>query len=121
MAELIIKDRIISKNILDILYDIQRSCNNGKLSQFKVSGTGIAVTCPSHADGFEKRPSCFINVQNDKIPVGTFHCFTCGTKGSFAKFVGECFNKSEEWGANWLLSKYSGDYVRNEVNLKRIN
>lgn len=121
MEQLIVRDRVINKDIMSILYDIQSSCRNGKLSQFKVSGTGIAVTCPSHNDGKEKRPSCFINIQNENVPVGMTHCFTCGFKGSFSKFVGECFNKGEEWGENWLLANYASDYIKRELVLPEIS
>lgn len=120
MEQLVVKDRVIGKDIIDILYDIQKSCRNGKLSHIRVSGTGIAVTCPSHNGGQEKHPSCFINVQNEEVPLGMCHCFTCGFKGSFSKFVGECFNRDEEYGENWLLSNYGTDYVKKEFNLEKI-
>lgn len=120
MEQLIIKDRVISKDIIDILYDIKRVCNNGKLSQFKISGSGIAVTCPVHNGGQEKHPSCYINLQNEDVPYGFYHCFTCGSKGPFSRFVGECFNKNEEYGENWLLSNYASDYIKRDLILPKI-
>ena len=38
----------------------------------------------------------------------------------FSKFVGECFNRDEEYGENWLLSNYGTDYVKKEFNLEKI-
>lgn len=101
-----VSNKYISEDILTILQDIKSEVPD-KLGSFKRSGTGIAVTCPSHADGKEKNPSCFINVDSNSIEEGTFHCFTCGVSGDFSKFVGLCFNKSSSFGTNWLLNRYS--------------
>lgn len=119
--ELIVRDRVINKDILDILSDIQSSCSNGKLSQYRISGRSIAVTCPIHSDGKEKRPSCFINIGDESIDYGHFHCFTCGSGGVFSKFVGECFNRSQEWGEDWLIANYASDYVNQGLILPEID
>lgn len=119
--ELIVRDRVINKDILDILSDIQMSCNNGKVSQFRVSGDSIAVTCPVHSEGKEKRPSCFINVNSDVIDYGHYHCFVCSSSGRFPKFVGECFDRSEEWGENWLIANYASDFIEQGLILPEID
>ena len=57
---LIVNNRVIDKDILSILYDIQGSCHNGKLSSIEDRGEEIRVSCPRHSDGKEKVPACFI-------------------------------------------------------------
>ena len=121
MNQLIVNNKVINQDIFKILTDIKSELTNGKLNEFRYSGNSIAVTCPSHAFGHEKRPSCFINVKDDDVDYGTFHCFTCGISGNFAKFVGECFDRSEQFGEHWLLSHYANDYVVKELNLEKID
>ena len=111
MDKLIVRDRVIDENIFNILAKIQGTCKNGKLSQYKLSGSGIAVTCPHHANGQEKHPSCYINLTNDDVPFGYTHCFTCNFSGSFSKFAGECFNRDEDYGESWLISNYANIFA----------
>ena len=120
MKQLIIEDRIINKDIIDILYDVQRECKTGKLSNFRISGSGISVPCPSHSDGREKHNSCYINIDNDNVEYGLCHCFTCGYVASFPKFVGECFNKGEQFGKDWLVANYANDYIKQDLILPKI-
>lgn len=117
---MIITNRYIAKDLLGILDDIKHEVPE-KLNSYKRSGTSIAVTCPSHADGKEKNPSCFINVNNDMLEEGTFHCFTCGVSGNFAKFVGLCFNKTETFGANWLINRYASSITEPILKLPIID
>ena len=121
MSKLIVRDRVIDEDILNILAKVQGTCKNGKLSQYKLSGSGIAVTCPHHAAGLEKHPSCYINLTNDEVPFGYIHCFTCNFSGTFSKFIGECFNRDEDYGESWLISNYANDYVKRELVLPEIN
>lgn len=121
MSQLIVKNRVIDKDIIDILYDIQRECRNGKLSNFRETTSGISVPCPHHAEGRERHNSCYINVKDDSIEYGLCHCFTCGYVASFPKFVGECFDRGELFGEHWLLSNYASDYVKNDLNLDKID
>jgi len=121
MGQLIIRDRVITEDPLNILENIKSSVRNGKLYDFKLSGNGIAVPCPDHSDGQEKHFSCFLNLKNDDIPYLFYHCFTCSAKGSFAKFVGHCFNKDEQFGEDWLIANYASDYVKHDLILPKIS
>ncbi len=120
-TNLIVRDRVINKDILDIVYDIQSELRNGKLSQVKLSGRSISVTCPHHAGGKEKRNSCFINIGDESVEYGKTHCFTCGFSPSFAGFVGECFDKSEQWGEDWLIANYASDFIERSAVLEDID
>ena len=112
-----VRDRIINKDIIDILYDIQSSCRNGKLRTIEDRGEEIRVTCPKHSQGRELVPACFIRKED-----GIFHCFVCDFKArDFSKFVGECFDKSQEYGEDWLIANYASDYVNQGLMLDKID
>lgn len=114
---IIVRDRIINKDIIDILYDIQRSCHNGKLAQISDGSTDIKVTCPHHSEGKERKAACFVNKDD-----GKFHCFVCNFKGvDFSKFVNECFNKTGDWGEDWLIANYASDYINQGLMLDKID
>jgi len=54
----------------------------------KVGDKNILIRCPWHK---ERHPSCSVNIDNPKVPVGTFHCFGCGKSGNWnilAKKIG---------------------------------
>ena len=70
----------------------------------KKSGNNLQFTCPFHANGQERKPSCGMNIET-----GKFNCFTCGEKGSVEQFVSKCFNIADngEYGAKWLLQLFS--------------
>lgn len=121
MSKLVVKNRVIDKDIIDILYDVQRECGTGKLSNFRDTTSGISVPCPHHAEGRERHNSCYINVKDDNIEYGLCHCFTCGYVASFPKFVGECFDRGESFGEDWLIANYAGNFVKTDLNLHKID
>lgn len=113
-----VKNYIIDKPIINILYDLQHSLMNGKLKDIKVSANDIIVTCPNddHSGGKEHNPDCHINIDetNKSVPIGFFHCFACGAAGTFVKFVALCFSSSIEFAEQWLINNYgvrSGDEI----------
>ena len=119
MRHLVIDNQVIKVDLMDILYDIKRKTD--KVQFFKLSGSGIQVQCPFHADGHEKHGSCYINLTNEEIDYGTFHCFTCSEKGGFGKFVGACFNRDPKFGDKWLLENYSdGELATPSDTLEKI-
>lgn len=97
---------LINVDPMDILQDIKLSLTNGKLASIKYSGGNISVTCPHHANGKERHPSCYLNLQNDNVPYLYFNCFTCGSKGPFSEFVAECFDITRKAAESWLLNHY---------------
>lgn len=106
MRDLIIRGKLIKADPMQIIQDLQTSLSNGKLAGYKITSGNIAVPCPHHANGKEKHYSCYINLDNDDVPYLWYSCFTCGSKGSIAKFIGECFDASESFGFKWLLDHY---------------
>lgn len=112
MRQLIIDNYVINKPIEEILILLKLSLTNGKLKDIENKGDDILVTCPHHDGGHEKTPACNIYIGNDtKLPYGYFNCFVCGEKGSFLKFVAECFDAPESYAKAWLLKNFGGELI----------
>ena len=112
MRQLIIDNYVINKPIEEILTLLKLSLANGKLKDIENKGDDILVTCPHHDCGHEKTPACNIYIGNDtKLPYGYFNCFVCGEKGSFLKFVAECFDAPESYAKAWLLENFGGELI----------
>ena len=112
MRQLIIDNYVINKPIEEILTLLKLSLTNGKLKDIENKGDDILVTCPHHDGGHEKTAACNIYIGNDtKLPYGYFNCFVCGEKGSFLKFVAECFDAPESYAKAWLLKNFDGELI----------
>ena len=112
MRQLIIDNYVINKPIEEILTLLKLSLTNDKLKDIENKGDDILVTCPHHDGGHEKTAACNIYIGNDtKLPYGYFNCFVCGEKGSFLKFVAECFDAPESYAKAWLLKNFGGELV----------
>ena len=112
MRQLVIDNYVINKPIEDILNILRISLTNGKLKDIENKGDNILVTCPHHDGGHENKPACNIYIGNDtELPYGWFNCFVCGEKGSFLKFVAECFDAPESYAKEWLLKNFGGELV----------
>lgn len=72
-------------------------------------GDYIRCTCPFHKNGVESHPSCsvYARTDNDKIPYGTYNCFTCHESGTLPRFVSQCLNLGKTSAEDWLV-KYFG-------------
>ena len=44
----------------------------------------IMIVCPFHADN---NPSCSVHLSGHKMPVGTYHCWSCGAKGPWNRLA----------------------------------
>jgi len=112
MRQLIIDNYVINKPIEEVLNLLRLSLTNGKLKDIENKGDNILVTCPHHDGGHENTPACNIYIGNDtKLPYGYFNCFVCGEKGSFLKFVAECFDAPESYAKSWLLKNFGGELI----------
>ena len=114
--ELIIDNHIIKKDIRAILSKLRAELTNGKLADIRYTGDQVAVTCPYHNYGKESHPSCFIYVGDDeKMPWGTFHCFTCGESGSLVKFIGLCLDCNDNYAKCWLKKNFTEKTLTNST------
>lgn len=108
MCEIILDNYVIDTPIVDILYEVKKQLHGKKLKDIVEKGDNIMVTCPSHKNGQENKPSLSIYCGSDPSKeVGIFHCFTCGEDGTLAKFISMCFDvDNEEFGKNWLIKHF---------------
>lgn len=114
MNNLILDNHVIKKDIKSILDLLKSQLDNGKLKNIKYKGDQVQITCPFHKDGKEETPSCGIYVGDSSDTIfGTFHCFTCGKKGSLDYFVAECLDAPQTYGKSWL-KKYFTEYILSE-------
>lgn len=106
--ELIIDKHVIKKDIRAILSKLKAELTNGKLADIRYTSNQVAVTCPFHNEGRESHPSCFIYIgEDEKIPWGTFHCFTCGESGNLVKFIGLCLECNDNYAKGWLKKNFT--------------
>ena len=122
MNKPVIKGRLIDAPIMEILKDLKSECTNGKLSYIdRKQGKWIRVSCPFHSDGLEKNASAGVyNGDDPKIEKGTLHCFTCSTYVPLYKVVASCLECSDENAKKWLLKRYGGARVEENIELKPI-
>ena len=116
--DLIIRGKRIETPIMTILTTLKSELPNGLLKDIeREAQDNIPITCPSHKNGMENRPSCYVYCRRDnaKVEYGRVHCFTCGYNVSLPKFVGDCFNQSEEFGKSWLIQRF-GTMVEMDVD-----
>ena len=122
MRNLIIDNHVIDSPIEDILKQLKKELTNGKLKHIEKKQDNFRVTCPTHKNGLESHPSCQIYCGDDKdIEYGTMHCFTCGESGPLWHFIGQCFDRSDEFGKEWLLERFGNTFVEKELNLTSID
>lgn len=121
--DLIIKNREISASAFEILVKLKKDLNNHLLSSIIDRGDNILVSCPFHKGGRESHPSCGVYARKDNgdKPFGLVHCFTCGYSASLQKFVGDCFNKDEEYGESWLIKNFGDIFIDTFEQLGQIS
>ena len=120
MRELIVDNYVITTPIIDILHKVKSILTNGKLDIIEEKVDQIRVTCPVHKDGKESRPSAYIYIGDGDIPYGSWHCFTCNSKGNFANFIAHCFDKPNAWAREWLIKNYGEAYSESTFDLPKI-
>ena len=102
--KLILNNRIIYAPIDMILDDIRKETHIPYCKDRVKHGGSLFVTCPFHKNGNELKPSCSIcDSQDEDVPFGTYHCWSCGKSGSLAELVGECFHTNKEFGINGYM------------------
>lgn len=119
----------INAEIIDILTLLRTHLNLkgiDLLRQIKPGRDNIQITCPNHANGQEKRPSCGVRINdNNNATIGQVHCFTCGYTVSLPVFISNCFGKYDggDYGKKWLIHNFSsleGTSTRNlDLHLNR--
>ena len=117
---LVVRNRVINAPIHKILTTLRSELNNGKLRDIHDEyQDNIAITCPKHKDGFERRASCqvYCRRDNDDVEYGKCHCFTCGYTASLPQLITFCFEEQEGFGEEWLVERFGIDYDENHLYL----
>lgn len=121
MSTLKVRNSYISTPLWEIIHLLKGQLFNGKLKDIKKQGTqNIRVTCPHHGNGKEANPDCdiYIGPSNDKVEYGTAKCFACGFKSNFVHFVAECFESSDTFAEDWLITNFADATVEVHEELK---
>lgn len=110
MRILRVDNYIIETPLYEVVMKLKMALTNGKLREIKSWHEGednIVVTCPHHAGGYEKHAAMNIYVgDSDKVQYGYCKCWACDFQCSFVYFVAECFECSEEFAKQWLISHF---------------
>lgn len=118
MSDLMIGNHLIDAPMGTILNQLRHELTNGKLAQVEDKGDNFRVTCPSHKGGMESNGDCYIYCGNSKdMEYGTCHCFACGFSGPLYHFVGECFDRDDNFGRKWLIDRFGDTIVESTLRL----
>ena len=109
---LVLYNRVIDADVEDVVNKLRVECDGKYLRNIRKKSDYVFITCPFHKDGQEVKPSCTVynRTDNDKVPYGTFHCFTCNSKGPLYKLVSKVLNLSYEQAKYWLIENFSTLY-----------
>ena len=121
--ELIIKNKLINAPIPTILNRLKSECKHDYLHYIGPDKNDhVAITCPFHKNGQERRPSCFVYTKTDDpdLPYGTVHCFTCGRGTTLPYLVGYCLGGNVELGNDWLEERFGDTFIVTEDYLPPI-
>ncbi len=64
------------------------------VSKTKILRNDIMIVCPFHAD---TNPSCSVHISGHKLPVGAYHCWSCGAKGPWGRLADKLGLESGEY------------------------
>jgi hypothetical protein len=91
-----------------------------RFAEFKPGLRNIQFNCPIHAGGQERKPSCGIStVNNEGVPAGTVHCFTCGYTATLEQMISHCFGKDDDgaFGREWLIKNFLTISIENRKDI----
>src|SRR5690606_6262596 len=101
------------EEILSLLQTQVRAQGIDLLQDMKPTHNNMMVTCISHGEGKERKPSLGVSTEdvyrdNTKIPAGTCHCFTCGYQAELAEFISHCFGYQDKGmhGYKWITQNF---------------
>lgn len=117
---LIVDNKLIETPIKELLNLLQQQLYlNGinKLNTVNFKCSNAQITCPIHKNGQESKPSCDVllqdktNFDGSVTQAGTVHCFSCGYKASFPKFVADCLDITYRQAIEWLLNVSTYSFI----------
>lgn len=121
MSYIKIGNKVITTSIENILFQLRKESNNKYFKDIVSKGNQLCITCPSHKEGNESHPSCFIIDDNTSDMNGVWHCFTCGLSGTFIDLVAYCFDNNIIDASEWLVDRFADTYVDTQILLPEIS
>lgn len=117
-----IKNKLIVEPVSNILETVRKELTNGKLKDIeKERGGNIFISCPCHKDGLERHASCMVSTATDTdLEPGFAHCFTCGYNAPITKLIGDLFDETEEFGAEWLVERFGSVFIQQSEYIPEI-
>lgn len=119
MSYIKIGNKVITTPIKTILQQLNKESNNRFFKDIKDKGNQLCITCPSHKQGQENNPSCFITDDFSDDMNGVWHCFTCGVSGTLLDLVVYCFDDIVT-ASEWLTERFADTLVVQEILLPEI-
>lgn len=120
MSYIQLGNKVITASVESILQQLRKESNNRYFKDIVSKGNQLCITCPSHKEGNESHPSCFIVDDNTSDMNGIWHCFTCGASGTLLELVAYCFNNDIVTASEWLSERFANTYVVTETILPEI-
>lgn len=121
MSYVQIGNKVITASVESILQQLRKESNNRYFKDIVSKGNQLCITCPSHKEGNESHPSCYIIDDTSSDMNGVWHCFTCGLSGNFIDLVAYCFNNDIITASEWLSERFADTYVVTAAVLPEIN
>lgn len=120
---LIVNNHIIDTDVEIILKHIRNLTDGKYLHDITKRGDNIAITCPTHKNGQERNPSCYVynRFDSDNVPFGWYRCFTCNDQGPLYKLVAICLSLTIEDAKQWLVDNYSNTLIEHSLELPTID
>ena len=121
--QLKVRNKLITEPIINILYQVKRELNNGKLKDIIDKHNGnLLISCPCHKNGLERRPSCTVALATDTdLEPGFAHCFTCGYSAPLTQMITDLFEESDStFGEEWLMERFGTTLVSSVEYLPEI-
>lgn len=119
MSYVKIGNKVITTPIKTILQQLNKESNNRFFKDIKDKGNQLCITCPSHKQGQENNPSCFITDDFSDDMNGVWHCFTCGASGTLLDLVAYCFDDIVI-ASEWLTERFADTLIVQEILLPEI-
>lgn len=122
-----IKNKEIDVSVLEVLETFREYYHKktGKVILKDIIDNGsenLMVTCISHKDGNESKPSCgVLKTEHNHRPTGTVHCFTCGYTATLPQMISDAlgFEDGGLEGERWLINTFIDNLYegREKLNL----
>lgn len=110
MSKLSFGNKVVNYPLDTILKEV-RNINPNFLRDIRSGHDEINVTCPFHKNGQENKPSCFVHNNSNDENYGIYHCFTCGSSGTFQELISHCLNLSEADTIEWLIENFCDYFI----------